>query len=99
MYLSSCQFTSLDVETPTMQQGLIILLYKKGPAELLDNYRPITLVNKVQSVLAATEQLRWRLGAVRRPRAAQAEIWEPPRRSMMWLARLLAVVEAWRRLP
>ena len=44
-----------------MQQGLIILLYKKGPAELLDNYRPITLVNKVQSVLAATEQLRWRL--------------------------------------
>ena len=56
MYLS-CQFASLDVETPTMQQGLIILLYKKGPAELLDNYRPITLVNKVQSVLAATEQL------------------------------------------
>ena len=40
-----------------------------------------------------------RLGAVRRPRAAQAEIWEPPRRSMARLARLLAVVEAWRRLP
>ena len=40
-----------------------------------------------------------RLAAVRRPRAAQAEIWEPPRRSMMWLARLPAVVEAWRRLP
>ena len=40
-----------------------------------------------------------RLGAVRRPRAAQAEIWEPSRRSMVWLARLSAVVEAWRRLP
>ena len=40
-----------------------------------------------------------RLIPVRRPRAAQAEIWEPPRRSMMWLARLLVVVEAWRRLP
>ena len=40
-----------------------------------------------------------RLAAVRRPRAAQAEIWEPPRRSMARLARVLAVVEAWRRLP
>ena len=40
-----------------------------------------------------------RLAAVRRPRAAQAEIWEPSRRSMMRLARMLAVVEAWRRLP
>ena len=40
-----------------------------------------------------------RLAAVRRPRAAQAEIWEPSRRSMMWLARSSAVVEAWRRLP
>ena len=40
-----------------------------------------------------------RLATVRRPRAAQAEIWEPSRRSMMRLARLLAVVEAWRRLP
>ena len=40
-----------------------------------------------------------RLIPVRRPRAAQAEIWEPPRRSMARLARVLAVVEAWRRLP
>ena len=40
-----------------------------------------------------------RLGAVRRPRAAQAEIWEPSRRSMLWLARVRAVVDAWRRLP
>ena len=40
-----------------------------------------------------------RLATVRRPRAAQAAIWEPPRRSMARLARLLAVVAAWRRLP
>ena len=32
-------FRSKDTCAATMQQGLIILLYKKGPAALLDNYQ------------------------------------------------------------
>ena len=41
-----------------MNRGLIFLLHKDGPIDMLTNYRPITLLNVSYKILAKVLQMK-----------------------------------------